>query len=55
MKIDDEFYIVLMNGKEICYGEYPGLGIFPTLGYANDLRVDLHFKFPNEEYAVKKK
>ena len=54
MCIDDEFYIVLINGKQICYGEYPSLAIFQTSIEANGLRIDLHMKFPNEEYTVEK-
>jgi len=54
MNIDDEFFIVIMNGKEICYGEYSSLAIFSSEKDANELRIDLHMKFPKETYTVEK-
>ena len=45
MKFDEEFYVVVVNDTEICYGEYPSLAIFPTSRDANNLRIDLHMKF----------
>lgn len=54
MKFNEEFYVVVVNDTEICYGEYPELAIYTELLPANERRADMHFKFPSETYTVEK-
>ena len=54
MKNGDVFYAVCINDTELCYGDYPSLAIYPNIGFATKVRVDLHLRFPSQDYTIKK-